>query len=457
MKKIFILLIGLISTIAFSKVILPNFFANNMVLQRNSEVKIWGWASPKEEITLTTSWDGKEYKTVGSPQATWQLHINTPKEGGPYEIKIKGYNEVLLKDILIGEVWLCSGQSNMEMNAGWGIKNGDEEVKNANYPNIRFFNVEKTTATSPQINTEGNWVACTPESMKYTSAAGYFFARKLYKELNVPIGIIVSAWGGSPAAIWTPEDKINVPAVAEDLKRFTTSEYCPVELGRAYNSMIAPLVGYKIKGILWYQGESNVGSKDYTTIMTTLINSWRDLWKEQLPFYFAQIAPYGKADEVGDWAAETRYQQLLVTQKVSNTKMILTSDICTIDDIHPKNKQEVGARFANIALEDTYKKNIGLVYSPEYTSAQVNNGKVFLTFKYSEGLHFTAKKSKLFEIAGEDGKFYVANAEVKNDKIELTSNKVKKPKKVRYAWSNIALPDVFNKANLPLSSFKTDF
>lgn len=271
---------------ATANVTLPNIFGDNMVLQRNSGVKIWGWANPKEEIKLVSSWNNQEYKTVASNLAKWELTIKTPEAGGPYIISIKGYNEVVLKNILIGEVWICSGQSNMEMSASWGIENGDEEVKNAANPNIRFFTVSKSTATSPQNNVLGNWVESTPETMKYFSAVGYFFAKRLREDLkNVPIGLISSNWGGTPAEIWMPEEVIqNNPILLENAKKLSEQEYGPHQPGRAYNAMIAPIVGFKIAGTIWYQGESNVGSLVYDKTLGALITSWRKNWNDEFPF-----------------------------------------------------------------------------------------------------------------------------------------------------------------------------
>ena len=281
-NKILFLFFLMMYGFAEANVTLPNIFGDNMVLQRNSEVKIWGWGNPKEEIKLVSSWNNQEYSTVASNQAKWELTIKTPEAGGPFTISIKGYNEVILKNILIGEVWLCSGQSNMEMSASWGIDNGDEEVKNAADPNIRFFTVPKLTAASPQNNLLGNWTESTPETMKYFSAVGYFFAKRLREDLkNVPIGLISSNWGGTPAEIWMPEEVINSdPILLENAKKLNEQEYGPHQPGRAYNAMIHPIAGFKIAGTLWYQGESNVGSLVYDKTLGALITSWRKEWKE---------------------------------------------------------------------------------------------------------------------------------------------------------------------------------
>lgn len=443
-----------LSNSAFANVTLPNVFSDNMVLQRNTEVLFWGFANPQEEVVITPSWDNKEYKVKTSNQAKWQIAIPTPKEGGPYSITIKGYNEIVLKNILIGEVWICSGQSNMEMNASWGIENGDEAVKNATDPNIRFFLVPKLTATTPQDNISGTWTNCTPETMKYFSAVGYFFGKRLQEELkNVPIGLISSNWGGTPAEIWMPEEVIqNDPVLLEAAKTRKEESYGPNQPARAFNAMISPLTAFKIAGVLWYQGESNVGSVVYDQTLSALITSWRKLWKYDFPFYFVQIAPY-KYGEDHFGGSIIRDAQRKVLQEVPNVGMVMTSDISTAEDIHPKDKKSVGTRLANLALANTYKVNPATVNGPLYKGITVNKDKVTVAFDYAEGLYFKDKKSGLFEIAGQDNVFYKTNAIIKNNAIVLQSDKVKAPVKVRYAWKNTDQSTLFNKANLPASSF----
>jgi sialate O-acetylesterase len=449
----FVLFLAFCNT-AFSNVTLPNVFSDNMVLQRNTEVTIWGWANPQEEVLITPSWNNQTYKIKASNQAKWEINIPTPKEGGPFSISIKGYNEIVLKNILIGEVWVCSGQSNMEMNASWGIENGDEVVKNATNPNIRFFTVPKLTATTPQNNLPGNWTECSPETMKYFSATGYFFAKRLQEELkNVPIGLISSNWGGTPAEIWMPEEVIQNDAVLlEAAKTRKEESYGPNQPGRAFNAMIFPLTGFKIAGVIWYQGESNVGSSVYDKTFSALITSWRKLWKSDFPFYYVQIAPYNYGENHFGGAI-IRDAQRKVLQEVPNTGMAMTSDISPIDDIHPKDKKSVGTRLANLALVNTYKTNAALVNGPLYKGIKIDKNKVLVAFDFADGLHFSNLKSNQFELAGADGIFYEAVATIKNSTVILQSDKVKNPVKVRYAWKNNAQSQLFNKANFPASSF----
>lgn len=447
----------MISNIVTANVTLPNIFGDNMVLQRNSEVKIWGWANPKEEIKLISSWNNQEYKVLTSNQAKWELVIKTPEAGGPYTISIKGYNEVVLKNILIGEVWICSGQSNMEMSASWGIDNGDEEVKNAANPNIRFFTVSKSTAASLQNNVLGNWVESTPETMKYFSAVGYFFAKRLREDLkNVPIGLISSNWGGTPAEIWMPEEAVqNDPVLLENAKKLNEQEYGPHQPGRAYNAMIAPIVGFKIAGAIWYQGESNVGSLVYDKTLSALITSWRKNWNDEFPFYFVQIAPY-KTGTNNFSNVTVRNSQRKILKEVPKTGMVLTSDISDTIDIHPKNKKSVGIRLANLALAEVYKTNSNLVNGPFFKEIKIDKNKVTVSFDYADGLYFKDKKSNQFEVAGADGVFVPAEASIKNNQVVLTSKKVPNPAKVRFAWGNTMQSDLFNKANLPASCFTTE-
>ncbi|WP_348800388.1 sialate O-acetylesterase [Flavobacterium adhaerens] len=453
-RIVVILALILVSTTAFANVTLPNIFSDNMVLQRNSEVKIWGWANPQEEIGVTPSWNNQTYTVKTTNQAKWEIVIPTPKEGGPYTISLKGYNEVILKNILIGEVWVCSGQSNMEMSASWGIENGDEAVRNATNPNIRLFLVSKSTATAPQNNLFGSWTTCTPETMKYFSAVGYFFGKRLTEELkNVPIGLISSNWGGTPAEIWTPADVIqNDPVLLEAAKTRKEESYGPNQPGRAFNAMISPMIGFKIAGVLWYQGESNVGSTVYDKTLSALITSWRKLWEYDFPFYFVQIAPY-KYGEDHFSGSIIRDAQRKVLQEVPNVGMVVTSDISPIDDIHPKDKKSVGIRLANLALTNTYKVNAALVNGPLFKGIKIDKNKVVVAFDNNEGLYFKDKKADLFEIAGADNVFYKATALIKNNEVVLQSAQVKKPLKVRYAWKNTDQATLFNKANLPASSF----
>ena len=441
---------------AFANVTLPNLFSDNMVLQRNTEVKIWGWANPKEEVKIIPSWNNQEYTVKASNHAFWTISIPTPKEGGPFTIVVQGYNQIILSNILIGEVWLCSGQSNMEMNANWGIKNGAEEAQKATNSNILFFSVEKASAETPQNNLLGNWVACSSETMMKNSAIAYFFAQRITEDLkNVPIGMIISAWGATAAEVWIPENVIqNSEVLLKASKKINPNEYCPTEPARTFNSMINPLIGFKIAGVLWYQGESNVGSTVYDQTFASLINSWRSLWKEDFPFYFVQIAPFKNGEDHYSSVQIRDFQRR--TLELTNTAMVVTSDISTTDDIHPKDKKSVGVRLANLALANRYKTNDDLVNGPIFKAIHSDKNKVIVSFDFADGLYFKNNISNQFEIAGADGVFYEAMATIKKNTVILHADKVKNPIKVRFAWENEAQSQLFNRANLPASSFITD-
>jgi len=450
-------LLSIIGIPASANVSLPAFFSDNMVLQRNAEVKLWGWGSPNEEIAITIGWDNAVYKTKPNNQAAWEVVIKTPKEGGPYTLTFKGYNEIVFNNVMLGEVWLCSGQSNMEWTPSAGIDNAEAEIAKANYPNIRFFTVPKLTAKNPQLNLSGSWQACTPDSMKYFSAIGYFFAQHLHENLKgVPIGIINSSWGGTPAEIWMPEDYIaKDTALAAAAGKLTPAQWGPVEPGRAYNAMIYPFTGYKLAGVLWYQGESNVGSGVYDKTLSGLIQSWRAAWQDNFPFYFVQIAPF-KYEGGTIQGVVLRNEQRKVLTMVPKTGMVVISDVGNVNDIHPRNKKPVGIRLANIALSNNYGSNNGLVNGPLYKNFTVKGNQAIVNFDNAEGLHFYGKTSSLFEVAGNDGTFYPATAKIEKNTVVLSSKSVKKPQQVRYAWGNATVADLFNNANLPASSFLSE-
>jgi sialate O-acetylesterase len=345
----------------------------------------------------------------------------------------------------------------MEMSANWGIKDGDIEVEKANNPNIHFFTVPKISATTPQINLPGNWEVCTPETMKNSSAVAYFFAQRLQEDLkDVPIGLIISAWSGTPAEIWMPENVIEENDIlAEASSKLKEVEWGPNEPGRAFNAMIHPLIGYNVAGTLWYHGESNVGATTYDKTFEALIQSWRTLWEKDFPFYFVQLSPYDY-EENDFGGVEIRDAQRSVLNHVTNTGMVVTSDISTIDDIHPKDKKPVGVRLANLALVNHYKTFDGVVNGPLFKGFSINNHTITVQFDDAEGLYFSDKKVSLFEIAGKDGKYYPAKAKIKNKTIEVSSKEVKHPKNVRFSWGNTIQSNLFNKVNLPASSFCTE-
>lgn len=455
MKQVYILFLFLMSmTVAHANVVLPAIFADNMVLQQNSEITVWGWGKPYEQITVVGSWNNDTVKTITDNQANWKVTLNTGNAGGPYTLTVKGYVTIELKNILLGEVWLCSGQSNMEWSARLGIDNAQEEVAKANYPNIRFFTVNHRTALSPNFDVTGNWAVCSPETMIDFSAVAYFFAREVQKEINVPIGLINASWGGTPAEVWLPEASLGSNRVlAEAATKIPEMGWSPREAGRVYNAMIAPITPYKIAGVLWYQGETNVANPEsYHTLFSTLINSWRQEWGYTFPFYYAQIAPF-TYNESPTCGADIRNAQRQ-TLSVANTGMVVTADI-TADtmNIHPTNKQDVGKRFAHIALNKTYNKTQFAVSGPLYKSHKVKGNVVTIDFDYAQGL-FAKSKITGFHIAGEDKQFKPADAVIKGTTIEVQSKQVAKPVYVRYSYRNASFIELFNTQGLPASTFE---
>jgi sialate O-acetylesterase len=429
-----------------------------MVLQQNSSVAIWGWSDAGETVKIVASWNSKDtVKVKADNLAKWTTSIQTIGAGGPYSIQILGSSKVEIKNVMLGEVWVCSGQSNMEMNVNWKLINGEEEAAKANNPNIRIFHVQKIGAEYPQQTCNATWTVCTPETMRETSAVGYFFAREIQQKLNVPVGIIVSAWGGTPAEVWIEKSRIENDPVLKQHKYSEQFDWWPGNPGTLYNSMIAPVVPYGIAGAIWYQGESNCGNYQiYSQLMKTLIENWRADFKKDFPFYLVQIAPYDYGDK--GTSEYIREQEEIVTKTVPNTGMVVIADLVdNIKDIHPKNKLDVGKRLANYALAETYKQNIGTYKSPAYQAMQVEKGKVRLSFSnIPTGLKCTGKTPEKFLIAGDDKNFVPATAKLDGNTIVLSSKLVKTPVAVRFCFDDTTMPDVFSTEGLPLAPFRTD-
>ena len=456
-KRVPLTVVVLFIFLQFSKanISLPEIFSDNMVLQQKSDIIFWGWAKTGETIVIKADWMDSDITVKADVQGTWKTTIKTPGFGGPYNIHIKGQNEVILKNVLIGEVWLCSGQSNMEMSAQWGIDNGDEEIKNANIPEIRLFTVGASTSHYPQDHLSGKWLVCTPDEMKTFSAIGYFFARKLFKELGVPVGIINSSWGGTPAESWMPEEATQKnDFLREAAAKQKVVPWGPVEPARIYNSMINPLIPFRIAGVLWYQGEAyTINCYAYKQLFSALITSWRDKWGYEFPFYYAQIAPYKYGSPFE--GVEVRDAQRRVLE-IPNTGMVVLSDLCDTLNIHPKNKQDAALRLANIALNRYYKTVKIEDSGPMYKGMTIDKNKAVISFDHSEGLHTAGDKLTYFEIAGDDKIFYPAEAKIKDGQVIVQSKKVKSPVAVRFAWKNTAVPNLFNGADLPASCFTTE-
>ncbi|MFN8257274.1 MAG: sialate O-acetylesterase [Bacteroidales bacterium] len=433
-------------------VLLPSVYSNHMVLMQNSDVKIWGWGKPMENVIITTSWDNSEYKAVVNNYSDWSTLLKTPAAGGPFSITVKGYNTIEINDVLIGEVWVCSGQSNMEWTARAGITDAEKHIREANYPKIRFFSVSHRTSDFPQLDVVGEWKVCTPETMIDFSAIGYFFAKNLNDSLKVPVGMINSSWGGTPAEIWFNANDLKAdPFLTEGAALQKEVPWGPVKPGVAYNSMVFPLTQFPVSGAIWYQGEGNAGlAKYYTGMLSALIQSWRNAWNKDFPFYFVQIAPY----KYGSLpvCAELQNAQRLV--KLAGTGMVVINDIGDTTDIHPRNKAEVGKRLANMALAKNYGKTGIVCQGPVYKEIKVEKNTLRVYFDNAEGgLKTNDKALRWFEIAGSDKVFYPATAKIEKNTVILNSKKVKMPLYVRFAWSNTAVPSLYNSAGLPASCF----
>ena len=454
MKSKLFILVCLTGLLTKANVRLPQVFSDGMVLQQNTKVNLWGWAAPGEEVTIVASWKPQDtLKVKGNRYAKWIIQLPTPKAGGPYELKFAGYNTLQLKDILIGEVWLASGQSNMEWSAAAGIENQEEAIQNSTYKNIRFFDVPKTSAKFPQENVQGKWVESQPETMKYFSAIAYFFAQRLHTELEVPIGIIGSNWGGTPAEVWMPKTIFEKDTLLQKAaEKLSPQEWGPHEPGMVYNGMITPIIPYNMAGVLWYQGESNTANPDeYLHVFSSLISSWRTSWQQEFPFYFAQIAPYNYGDDHDHGVRIRDAQRRSIA--IPNTGMVFTGDVGNFENIHPRDKKTVGLRFAKLALRETYGKYHQEVYGPLVEKVYKEGKYVVVEFSHAEGLYFKDKQALQFEIAGKELIFKPVKAKLKGNCVFLKSNKLEQPKFVRYAWKNAIVPNLYNKANLPASSF----
>ncbi len=442
---------------AVAEVRLPAIIGSHMILQQMSDVKIWGWCDPSEKIKISCSWDTVTYNAVGNPDGKWLLTILTPSAGGPYTLTIEGHNKIILEDVLIGEVWACSGQSNMEMSYSWGIRQYTNDIENANNNKIRLFYIPRLTSEYPQDDTKGHWVVCNSEDLKTFSLAGYFFGQKLQEILSVPVGLVEASWGGTPAEVWTPKNAIDnnpvLKKVADSLKKIP---WGPIRAAATYDAMIYPITNFNIAGVIWYQGEANVeNASTYEPLFSTMITSWRKAWNKDFPFYFVQIASYNYGNNISGALLKEAQTKTL---SVPNTGMIVVDDLVTdVNNIHPQDKKDVGYRLANLALSETYDKNDFPYKYPMYKSMQIEKGKISLDFSNADGgLVSRGDTVKGFYIAGDDKVFMPANATVNKNSVEVWNKNVKNPVAVRFDFTNSSIPNLFNKEGLPVNLFRTD-
>jgi len=496
-----LLLIGALTANAFADVKLPQIFGDHMVLQRDKELPVWGWASPAEKVVVTLA--DQKIETTAASSGRWKVKLEARSAGGPHELTIAGNNTIQLKDVYLGEVWVCSGQSNM----AWPVTssaNAEQEITAANYPTIRHFKVELKIAGTPQDDVVSNgWTVCDPKTAGGFTAVGYYFGRKLHEQLKVPVGLVNTSWGGTLIQPWTPPVGLaQVASLRDDLdwveKR--SAEYLvlqktyidqiakwvpearwklalgkslpplppaathpisdPRQLTSIYNAMIHGLLPFAIRGAIWYQGESNVHMKDgahYRNRMQGLIQGWRKVWGQgDFPFYYVHLAPFKynlPPDELPRvWEAQTR------SLGIPNTGMAVITDIGNVKDIHPTNKQDVGARLALWALAKDYSREDVVFCGPLYKSHEIEGDKVRIHFDHatSELSSRDGQPLTWFTIAGEDRKFVQASAEIDSDTVIVRSDRVAKPTAVRFGWDQMAEPNLLNAAKLPAAPFRTD-
>lgn len=507
-----------IASATHAEVKLPVIFSDHMVLQRGEPVPVWGTASNGEEVKVTFAGQTKETKAGGDGK--WKVSLDAMKEEAkPADLVVAGKNTVTIKDVLVGEVWVCSGQSNMEwtvLKAG----NPEQEIAAAKYPSIRMFNLERETSMSPKDDCKGAWLEANPQNAGKFSAVGYYFGRQLHQALNIPIGLINTSWGGTRVEAWTsaealaerpcarellqdwtaaktkydaataskefeqrktawqaqvkaiqernaklkPGDaKENLPPAPRPMDNPNATPHYPAVL---FNAMIAPIIPYGIKGSIWYQGESNQKRAiQYQELLPTMINDWRKRWNDEFSFYIVQLANFGnghppvKDAGVADTWAELQEAQLLTAQTLPKCGVAVINDIGEEKDIHPKNKQDVGRRLASLALAKDYGKKDMVFSGPVMKSSRITKDKVRVRFDHVGGGLKTrdGKAPGHFQIAGADQVWHWAKASIEGNEVVVWSDAVKKPVGVRYAWASWPEgANLINKEGLPASCFRTD-
>jgi sialate O-acetylesterase len=518
------------------EIVTPSVISDNMVLQQNTNAPIWGWTSPGETVVVTASWLQQTLSTQADANGKWSVSLKTNKAGAKrYTITIKtSQAKKTIRNILFGEVWLASGQSNMQMPLkGWGsqnVENSEAAIANSNFPQIRLFQVRQNASPHPLNDCTGAWLLSAPESATNFSAAAYFFAQKLYDELQIPIGIIHSSWGGTKAQAWLAKENLealgdfkndirtlkekyqkfekemaafetamnkwgefetydptlnystyvkmykrvlkkwekrnsakeNACKESDDYPKPVLPEKFPQFLvSTLYNAMINPLIPFAVKGVIWYQGESNtIKPRQYAALFPALISSWREKWgRGDFPFYYVQIAPYRYLtdDEGEKYPALIKETQRRVMSSLANVGMVVATDITDTSRIHPPNKKDVGERLALWALAKNYERHKMICSGPIYKSMQIESGKIRLLFDFSaNGLMAKGGELTHFEIAGADGKFKKANAYIDKNTVVVSRVDISAPKAVRFGWDDTAQPNLYNKAGLPASPFTTE-
>lgn len=455
----FLLLIG-VSASGQLPLRLPSILSDHAVLQQNAKVKVWGWGPGSMKVAIVCSWNKPDtvFAAIGA-DCDWETTINTPAAGGSHSIEfVCEKQKITIEDIVLGEVWLCSGQSNMEYNMKWGVADAGDALQNCKNNEIRFFKVGQSYDKYPQTNCTGKWEVCDENSISTFSAVGYFFGRRLNDQLKVPVGLIGSYWGGTCIQAWMPAEAFRTN---QELQKMTENiesyGWAPKGATILYNAMIHPLTRYRIAGTIWYQGEANVASESsqYSKLFTGFVEGWRSAFQNNFPVYYVQIAPWNGYEGVkGAYLREQQESAL----KLPGTGMISVADL--VDDvanIHPNKKRSVGERLSSLALKEQYGKKELQPYSPHFDRMTIRGNKAFVTVISLAKLSSNGQKISNFQLSGADQKFYPASAILKKDgSIQVTSPNVKNPVAVRYCFTNEATPNLFDSNNLPLLPFRTD-
>lgn len=453
MKFIFFFsLIVFWAEIGVGQLAVPSIIGDHMVVKQNSELRLWGWNKPGAVVMISATWSKDSLKTRTNGYGNWETVIKTPSAGGPYVIRIcSGKEEIIVQDVLCGEVWLCSGQSNMEWNGERGNKQIKDELSHCINDSIRFFYVDKRVSAFPQDNLSGKWTVCDATTLNRFSAIGYFFGKSLLQDLHVPMGLINSNWGATPVEYWMPEE------VWQDarMKKLSRKDK---QWGKSfgYNAMIYPLRKYNISGVIWYQGESNtVNANGYSDLFSAMIQEWRQAFGFEFPFYYVQLAPYAGCRE--RWGTTLIREQQDKTLSVPKTGMVVITDLVDdVNNIHPQEKREVGRRLAGLAAKEVYSKEKE-PYFPRYQAMNVKKNKIEISFtNVISSLIVKGKSCVGFEIAGQDRQFYPALAKVNGDKVIVSAKEVKSPVAVRFGFHNAAIGNLFGGNGLPVTPFRTD-
>jgi sialate O-acetylesterase len=480
----------------FADVRLPGLFSEHMVLQQGLRAPLWGWADPGERVTVM--FRGRTASTITNPEGRWSLRLPRQDAGGPFSLVIQANNRITFTNVLVGEVWIASGQSNMEwpMHRTW---DPTEAINSSTHPNIRLFTVPKNKAMEPAADIPARWAECQPQSVRDFSAVAYYFGRALQQARSVPVGLIHSSWGGSPAEVWIQHEALSAhpdyrreildPYVdrarqhQEAIERWDQEAAALKPEGRKpstprpggiwkpselYDGMIAPLVPYGIRGAIWYQGESNAERAwQYRSLFPDLIRNWRAQWGQgDFPFLAVQLAPWDRnknrapeliAAEVGEssWA-ELREAQWMATRLLPKVGLAIITDAGDKDDIHPARKEPVGERLALLARSIAYGENIA-AQGPLYRRMRIRSDRVIIHFDHAHGgLHARGGALRGFTVCGEDRNFMPARAEIDGNRVIVSSALVPKPVAVRYGWADYPIVNLFNGEGLPASPFRTD-